>query len=337
MTQIQQLKERQTIDNTIDVLKDITGFKIEWTQPNLQANAQNEGIYGFAIINNQTFPIELSANFSLSRLPAILQKQKKYPHLILITPYLTDKLKSILKENNINYLDEAGNAYIRLSSSFIFIDGKKALKKAEIDKDKAFTKKGIAVVFHLLTDENLVNQTYRRISEVTGASLDTITKVMQSLSYQGFILKIDNKTVQLFDKKRLFDKWADAYENRLKPHLFVARFRFLSVEEQLNWEHLSLNSSSIWGGEPAAAILTDFLRPHIFTLYSTETKSEIMRHYRLVPDQSGNVYVYFPFFNTNIEKTQLPLLTYADLMSSGNARNQEVAEKIYQQYVKEIL
>jgi hypothetical protein len=62
-----------------------------------------------------------------------------------------------------------------------------------------------------------------------------------------------------------------------------------------------------------------------------------MRNYRFKPNPNGNIYVYLPF--TNIENMSEknathPLLTYADLLNSGDARNYEVAQKLYEKQDK---
>jgi hypothetical protein len=331
MNQIQILKERQTIESTLEVLEKALGFSIEWTQN----NAHDTGVDGFFMLFNQTFPIEEKRSFSMSQLPNILQKKKQHPNLVLITDIFQEKIKDILRENKINYIDTVGNAFIQQKTGLILLNSQKRLTKPDLNKDKAFTKKGIVIVFHLLNDDTLINTPYRNISAITGASLDTITKVIQSLRAQRFIIQVDEKNIRLIDKKRLFEKWADAYENRLKPQLFVGRFRFLSIDDERNWRNLQLTEKSTWGGEPAADILTNFLRPGMFTLYSTETKGEIMRNYRFAPDPNGNIYVYLPFLTHDNSKTIYPLLVYADMLNSGSGRNFEVAERIYEQYVKE--
>ena len=339
MNQVHAFQERQTIENAVEALENLTGLDISWTQD----NAHDNGVDAFMTFNNQTFPIEQKQAFSLSKIPNILQIQSKYPNLVLISDALSDNVKAVLRGHKINYLDIAGNAYIQFPNNLIFIEGKKTVKRVEKNIDKAFTKKGIVVVFHLLNDENLLNQTYRHISEVTGASLDTITKVIQSLKQQGFIVKKDAKNLLLIEKKRLFEKWADAYENRLKPHLFVGRFRFLTLEAENNWQNLALKDTTIWGGEPAADILTNYLHPGIYTLYSTETKAELIKNYRILPDKKGNVQVYAPF--TAIQNSGMtskifshaatPILTYADMLNSDSGRNHEVAQLIYTQYVEQ--
>jgi hypothetical protein len=333
MNQIQLLKERQTIEDAIENLENSIGTSIDWTQN----NASDNGIDGFLTLYDQTFAIEHKPSFSLSMLPAITDLKNKFSNLILITNSLTEHLKKVLKDNKIQYLDTIGNAYIQVGSIFILSESKKVKQKPQINKDKAFTKKGIVVVFHLLNDETLLNSNYRNISAVTETSLDTVTKVIQSLKQQRFIYQIDAKTMRLIDKKRLFEKWTDAYENRLKPHLFVGSFRFQNIDAEINWHDLALNHNSTWGGEPAADILTNFMRPSIFTLYSTEKKADLMRNYRFIPDMEGNIKVYTPFFKLNSQKTTEPLLVYADMLNSGDSRNLEVAQKIYENYVKNIL
>ncbi len=332
MNQIQLLKERQTIEDAIENLENSIGVPIDWTQN----NAHDSGIDGFLTLHNHTFAIEHKPTFNLSMLPTIMGLKNKFPNLILITNSLPDKLKKVLKENKIQYLDTIGNAYIHVGSIFILSESKNAKPKPQSDKDKAFTKKGISVVFHLLSDESLINQTYRQICQVTDVSLDTLTKVLQSLRQQGFVQSINDKTIRLIDKKRLFEKWADAYENRLKPHLFVGNFRFQNIDLEKDWQNILLSPNSIWGGEPAASVLTNyFLRPSIFTLYSTETKNDLIKKYRFLPDPNGNIKVYIPFVNIQTQNIFLPLWVYTDLLNSGSARNLEIAQKIYNQYINE--
>ena len=102
---------------------------------------------------------------------------------------------------------------------------------------------------------------------------------------------------------------------------------------------MDLRAESFWGGEPAADILTSFLVPGEWTIYSNTSKSDLLQSLELVPDpKSGNVCVYGPFWNNEhdgyINKNQQivsPLLVYADLISTQNSRNFEVAKKIYEQ------
>ena len=63
-----------------------------------------------------------------------------------------------------------------------------------------------------------------------------------------------------------------------------------------------------------------------------------MRQLRLVPDPTGSVEVRVPFddrlnFHNPTSQCVPPLLVYADLLLSGDARNREVAQKLYARYL----
>lgn len=326
------LKGSYQAETAIEAFKSITDIDIL-----IKFNFNNsEEVDGYLTLKNETFPIEIKRNFRLNQLSDLTMHKKQYPNLILITDTLSENIKTALRENKINYLEESGNAFIQSPNAIILIDNQKYVSKSKNNKDKAFTNKGLVVVFHLLKDETLINTTYRYISEITGTSLDSITKTIQSLRQQGFIRQVDNKTMRLIEKKQLFEKWADAYEMRLKPKLLLGKFRFQDLNSELNWQKILLNNKSFWGGEPAADILTNFLKPANFTLYSTETRNELIKNYRFIPDKNGNIEIYQPFSLISEGQTVSPLLIYADLLNSGDSRNFEVAQKIKEQYVKNI-
>lgn len=138
------------------------------------------------------------------------------------------------------------------------------------------------------------------------------------------------------NKKELLNKWIAAYEEKLKPSLEVGTFRFLNEEDFRNWKNLSLNpNKSWWGGEPAGDLLTNYLRPETLTIYTEETRNELIKNYRLIPDPKGNIRAYKKFWQIDLdEKTAPPLLVYADLLSTNDSRCIETAQKIYDEYLQ---
>lgn len=90
---------------------------------------------------------------------------------------------------------------------------------------------------------------------------------------------------------------------------------------------------SFWGGEPAGNFLTDYLYPEVYTIYTTLSRPELMRKLRIVPATDGELEILDVFWNIDfIENSNLAptLLVYADLMISGDSRNRETAEIIYE-------
>lgn len=323
------------VETAIDALKSIVDLDVQ-LHVNSTENVRELTPNNSLTINNHTFQIKLKRDFRLNQIPDLISDKQHNTPFILVADAISENVKTVLREHKINYLDAVGNAFIQSNKGLsVFINGQKAVSKPEANKDKAFTKKGLVVVYHLLIDETLLNATYRTISEKTETSLDTITKVLQSLRQQGFIVQVNAKTMRLTDKKRLFEKWADAYEMRLKPDLLLGKFRFKSIDAQNNWKNIPLSKKSFWGGEPAADVLTNYLRPAIFTLYSTETRSELIKTYHFIPDTNGNIEIYKPFETISEGYKIAPILVYADLVNTGDSRNIEVAQKIKEQYEKD--
>ena len=91
----------------------------------------------------------------------------------------------------------------------------------------------------------------------------------------------------------------------------------------------------MWGGEPAGDILTNYLRPEKFILYTTETNKDLMINYKLIPDEKGDIFVYEMFWNTNFNDKTIPKqLVYTDLMITNDKRCKETAKLIFDEHIK---
>jgi hypothetical protein len=92
------------------------------------------------------------------------------------------------------------------------------------------------------------------------------------------------------------------------------------------------------GGEPAAAVLTGNLEPQLFTIYTLETKAELAKKYRIIPDEKGDIAVYENFYRNypfvHMRPITHPILIYADLIITQESRNMKIAKDIYEQYIQ---
>lgn len=94
------------------------------------------------------------------------------------------------------------------------------------------------------------------------------------------------------------------------------------------------------GGEPAAEIITGYLRPEIYTFYTELTKPELIKGAKLIPDPNGKIQVFKKFWKKDYPVTMgeyiaHPLLIYADLVITDDPRCIETAQMIYDQYLKD--
>ena len=261
----------------------------------------------------------------------------EYPPFMIVAKHILPKIKEELRQKNIAYLEANGNIWLQQNGMVIWLEGEKPIATEKGKGNRAFTKTGLKVVFQFLLNEQFVNMPYREIAVQTEVGLGNINYVMNGLKEMGFLIKLNKDQYKLTNKKELLDKWMVAYEERLKPALRTGTFRFLKEEDFTNWKKLPIRTGKTWwGGEPAGDLFTNFLRPAELTLYTTETRNELIKNYRLIPDEKGNVKAYKKFWqhdevNGNVVP---PLLVYTDLINTNDRRCIETAQKIYDELLQ---
>jgi hypothetical protein len=258
---------------------------------------------------------------------------------LFIAPALQDSLKEKLRENGMSYMELNGNTFICQPPVLLFTEGNKKPKKSITVKNRAFSKTGLKIIFAYLTDTtSIYNQPVRVAAGNLEISYTNFHYVNQGLKELGYLVPKNENTFILHNRQDLLQRWITHYEERLKPGLLIGRFRFLAPGDYKKWESLVFENDTEWGGEPAAALLTGQLSPEIFTIYSNETKADLVKKYKIIPDEKGDIYIYKNFYQFFFHPRNgffaHPVLIYADLMISGDNRNTSIAEKIYEQYIQ---
>ncbi|OFX21044.1 MAG: hypothetical protein A2033_10480 [Bacteroidetes bacterium GWA2_31_9] len=315
-----------------------TKIKIKWNQP--KGNKPNkDGIITIYFPNKEELFIPvIKKEFTNIHFYNLEKNYKeKNPRIVIIAEHINPNIREKLRNLNICYMDVAGNTFVKTPDHIIFLDGFKNTNKITINKNRAFTKTGLKVSYNLLINPELLNTPYRNIAREADVALDTINKTFTALKELGYIINLTPKTYILANKKKLFEQWVNEYENKLKPTLFIGMFRYPKNEDIKKWKDFNFNDdNTFWGGEPAAGILTKYLYPEIFTIYTTLTKTELIKKYKLIPDANGNVIIYRKFWNTNTDNPKVAQieLIYADLINTTQGRNIETANIIYDEYLK---
>ncbi|MNE45422.1 hypothetical protein D3C80_1397060 [compost metagenome] len=160
--------------------------------------------------------------------------------------------------------------------------------------------------------------------------------VLAGLKEAGHLLQMDKKKVILQNKKELLERWIAGYREILRPTLHLGNYQLL--DKKVNWKNLSLDGA-VWGGEPAANLLTSYLNPEILIIYTQEQKNKLMKSWKLIPYLKGNIQLYQKFWNEDKKYNLLiapQLIIYADLLLTDDPRCIEVAEIIYNTYLKQL-
>ena len=133
----------------------------------------------------------------------------------------------------------------------------------------------------------------------------------------------------------LLTKWAEAYARKLKPKLFIGRYRAPNPDW---WKELNATKyDMVLGAEPAAARITGHLKPATITLYGDRAEPRLILDHALRADPQGDVEIAKRFWRVETDEAEkglapLPLI-YADLLATGDPRCIETAGLIREQYV----
>ncbi|MHA4808450.1 type IV toxin-antitoxin system AbiEi family antitoxin [Flavitalea flava] len=326
------------VDTTLEQLEKGTGISGKWKHGN-----QNklDGILFLNINGGKfSFPAQVRKELTESLLAKTISLSgSNKGNFILIARYIPPALKQKLQSLNIAYLDTAGNIFLKKKEVHIWIEGRKQTTPPIEKGNRAFTKTGLKVVFNFLLKEERINDTYREIAKTNEVGLGNINNIIAGLQYDHFLIKINKGNFGFNNKKELLNKWISAYKERLKPSLFLGSFHFLNPSDFLNWQSVKLNDTKTWwGGEAAGDLLTNYLKPEEITLYTLETRSELIKNYKLIPDEKGNLKAFTKFYHSDKEdihiKTVPALLAYIDLVLKADRRCFEAAQKIYDEHLQ---
>lgn len=321
--------QEQVIYKGMQVLEEKTGLKGRWF-----ASLKDKALDGRVELKKgqqkNAFPLIIKKEIKNTYLVNLLQLKTEHPDLLIIAEIIYPAIREQLRKMDLNYIETSGNCYIKKNDWIILIEGFKTDAPVTVNKERAFTKTGLLLVFHFLNDEKYLNVTYRQMAEDYQTALGNINKIINNLIEQGYLMRLNKKELKLTRKKELLEEWITAYEQKLKPSLLIGNFRLLNGFDK-DWEKIPLkNTETQWGAEPAANLLTGYLKPAKLTLYTLENKLHLIKKYRLVPDENGILALYKRFWKFNvIADTVPPILVYADLVNTGDARNIETAKKLY--------
>lgn len=262
---------------------------------------------------------------------------------VLVTPYLTAELATHCRAKlDLQFLDTAGNAYLRGPGLYVFIRGERPRGGAgpAVGTRGGGTATALRVVFAVLCNAELLNAPYRDIVRAAGVALGAVGWVFVDLHRRGYVLGGQRtRDRRLLEPGRLVEEWVTNYPIKLRPRLNPQRFR---VADPRWWQKTRLPGGAFWGGEVAAAKLTEHLNPAAYTVYIDPARrregiGQLVRRHHLRAEPDGQLEILDTFWNFPgaVEHPDLapPLLIYADLLATLDPRNLEIAKRIREEHI----
>jgi hypothetical protein len=334
------MNEKDILAEAVEQLTQKTGITADWNL--LPQTNRDQGVDAEFIINVNGKEIrmfaEVKGTLQPYQLTRIIQQAENHHPLLVVAEQIYPVMKEMLRKKGIGYLDTAGNIYLHAGDHMIWIDGQKPNKQKEPTANRAFTRIGLQAVFYLLQHPEAINDPYRQLAERTGAALGNIGYIIDGLEAAGHILQLDKNRKALVKRKTLMDRWIEGYRDTLRPALYLGNFRLANANTFYDREGMiGRAANTVWGGEPAAEILTHYLQPGVLIAYTAAGKLTLMQNWKLIPDTKGNIHIYRKFWEDpkwDEQHIAPPLLIYADLILTNDPRNMETGNLIYHQYLE---
>ncbi|MEA2006141.1 MAG: type IV toxin-antitoxin system AbiEi family antitoxin [Acidobacteriota bacterium] len=340
-----EIKEKEILNEALRKFNENTGLTVEIIE--IEPRAVNVGCIHDALIKikwqdlDYFFAVKVKNNITRAALGGTIQQLHLFKEKgMLVTRYINPQIAGELKKMNIPFIDVAGNAYINEPPMLIFMTGNKPPDKYRLElPPRTFRPAGLQVIFALLCNPGLENAPLREIANKAVVALGTVGRVMYDLKRMNYLIEIHPRNRRLIRKENLLNRWVTAYPEQLRPKKMLGRFR---ADKKDWWKHIKLkDAKALLGGELAANILTKYLKPQIITIYAKPPIGRFLLKNKIKKDINGNIEILNVFwgFEHNGLYNELvpPLLIYADLLATGDARNIETARIIYERELTRLI
>lgn len=330
-------EETELIKRALNAFREATGFRANVVnlEPTLGGPLTADALLRFAGPGTAAeFLAEVKKGLTAATIGAVIERLKRFPQkVVLIAEYINPNMADKLKQMDVPFIDTVGNLYLNEPPLLLYIKGQgppKAFRRARLTR--AFQPTGLKVIFAFFCRPELIRLPYREIARAAGVALGTVGWVVADLKDLGFWLDMGKRGRRLTRKEKLLERWATAYAEQLRPKLLIGRFAAPDAEW---WKRTRLQDfKAYWGGEVAAARLTDYLKPAFVTIYTREAPAKLQLVNKLKEHAQGKIELLKIFWKpecdwANDNELVHPFLVYADLLATGDPRNIEVARIIH--------
>lgn len=269
---------------------------------------------------------------------------------LLVTRGLSNLVVEQLLKGNIEFIDVDGNIYLNSPEFYVLV--RNQVSKESASKSLEITAASLQVIYALLSQPNLFSNedNFEEIAYISGVTPKTVKNTIKKLQDLDYITYRYGR-YEIIDYVRLLERWELGYSERLRAKLTLGTFApigkisFSEVADKIK-ECAEYFNYSI-GGELAASIMTEYLRPisAILHISNNSDSREIAVNLKLKPDPDGDITFLQSFGHIKYHQNELgefqqtlinPLFVHAELVRTGNSRLKETAQLIYDRYIEEL-
>lgn len=259
---------------------------------------------------------------------------------ILFARHVGRPLARLLAEQDVNFVDLAGNCRLRVARKhFGMIEGRPPERRPQ--EGRGIGVPGLQLLFALLARPALLAAPIRTLATIAGTARTTAADRLAQLERQGLVLKIAGER-RLVEPRRILDQWLKGYETQVRPRLVVGRYRTQdpdpdALERRIERE-LGDDLEWAWGGGAAAYRLTRHYRGPDTTVHVERAPGiDVVKRLRALRANDGPLILMRApgpmAFEGAQPRTANPLLVYAELLCAGDRRAREAADMVQKKYL----
>lgn len=257
---------------------------------------------------------------------------------ILLAPHVGRPLAQYLDEQDVNFVDLAGNCRLQIGHQHLAkIEGRPPERRPR--QGRGTGAPGLQVLFALLVRPALLNTPVRTVARATGVAAATAADRIARLREEGLIHETNGER-RLTEPRRLLDLWLKGYEALVRPKLMIGRYRSREADpealERRIEEVVSDGVTWAFGGGAAAHRLTGYYRgPETVVHLQRDDLDVVKRLPALRADDGPLILLRAPgpiAFEGMAPRTVAPLLVYSELLFAGDRRAREAAVEIQKKY-----
>ena len=267
--------ESSSVNRALEVLQKTTGLNT--TTLGLGPSGC-DGHVTITADDGRVFTLLYEVKATIDRRDQLLTFKALHPGTLLITRSLSSAMAEQCRELNIQFVDHAGNCFLRQPGLFVFVSGSKDATKIKQAATRGLTPAALSVVFAVLTRPSILNTNVRRIAEVAAVSHGAAGGALIMLEEIGFFISAKSGRRVLAMPERWLDTWTEGYLGRVRPKLEKHRMgSSISISTILELVSPQMREVAL-GGEAAAAYRNMGLKPGALTLYIDFEDPSVMRH-----------------------------------------------------------
>jgi hypothetical protein len=239
----------------------------------------------------------LEAENLLPRLAQLVRSMTGNMPLLIVAPWFSRRTQDLLVQQGVNYLDQTGNALIKLSNPAVYVESEGAARNPDPKARGAIRLRGPKAgrLIRTLVDVR-PPYTLKDLVQATDLAAGYVSRTLDALNEEALIRRAPRGPVESVDVPALLRRWASSYDvfKSNQSTMFIATEGLDDLFKAIRAE-AEKGAQIVITGSVAAARLAPIASPALLLAYTPEPEL-LARRLKLLPaDEGANVGLLWPY------------------------------------------